>query len=327
MTETQVLVAAGGLILLCIGALGFALFGSSEPNRARKFRREQKAPVERKGGSAGFKALFAAEQQSAADRLREMAEEQQRAEKANLRLRLVQAGVETSPARFLAGFYIAALAVGAVAYVATGNPFVAGAVAVIIGFLGPRSVLSSRTKRRLKQFSEHFPGALDIIIRGVRSGLPVSESLKIVSKESPAPVGPEIERLVVGSSLGQSLHDGLDQMAMRVPSKDVNFFRTVLAIQQKTGGNLAETLENLSNVLRERKKMKLKVHALSSEARMSAIIIGSLPFVVGLLVYILRPDYIALLFEDPRGHWMIGGGLVWMSFGVMAMRSMVRFEV
>ncbi len=327
MTEDQMLLAVGGLALLCVGALALALFSNSSPNRARQLKRERNAPAARRAKPSGFAALFKKEPQSAVDRLRELADEQKRSERANLRLRMTQAGLSSSPAQFLLVFYLVGAALGAGAFIGTGQALAGGAVAVAVGFLGPRTILSRRIKRRVRKFSEHFPVALDVIIRGVRSGLPVSESLKIVANEVPDPVGPEIERLIVGASMGQSMEDGLQQMALRVPSQDVNFFRTVLSIQQKTGGNLAETLENLANVLRERKKMKLKVRALSSEARMSAIIVGSLPFLVAGLVYVLRPDYIEILFNDPRGHYLLAGGLVWMSFGIMMMRSMVRFEI
>lgn len=326
MTDNT-LFLVGGLALVCIAALGFFLFGGSKPNRARQFVRGEERETSARARSGGFKALFKPEKQSAVDRLREMSEEQERNERANLRLRLTQAGVESSPAEFLLIFYLVGAVIGAAAFVATGKALAGAFCAVAVGFLGPRFVLSGKIKRRVRKFSEHFPVALDIIVRGVRSGLPVSESLKIAANEAQAPVGPEIERLIIGASLGQSIEDGLKQMAMRVPSQDVNFFRTVLSIQQKTGGNLAETLENLANVLRERKKMKLKVRALSSEARMSAIIVGSLPFLVGALVYFLRPDYIMMLFSDPRGQRLLLGGLVWMSFGVLMMRNMVRFEI
>lgn len=327
MTDTEILIAVGGLAVLAIGAIAFALFSDGKPNRAEQFKRGAAAPAKAARGQGGFKALFNNEPQTAVDRLRELAEEQKRIERANLRLRITQAGLTSSPAQFLLGFYLVGAAIGAGAFMATGQALAGAAAAVAVGFMGPKIILKRRINARVRKFSEHFPIALDVIVRGVRSGLPVSESLKIVANEVPDPVGSEIERLIVGASLGQSMEDGLRQMAMRVPSQDVNFFRTVLSIQQKTGGNLAETLENLSNVLRERKKMKLKIRALSSEARMSAIIVGSLPFIVAGLVYLLRPDYITIMFVDSRGQYLLLGGMVWMSFGILMMRKMVRFKV
>ncbi|MCI4663337.1 MAG: type II secretion system F family protein [Neomegalonema sp.] len=327
MTE-QTLLLTILLVIISIGALAYVLF-STEENRARDIaKRGGRGQLGSGAENSSFlDGLFGREPKTAVDRLRRLTEEQKHGRQANLRARMMQAGLEMQPMQFLMVFHTVGTGVGAGVYFASGQLLFAAAAAIIVGFWGPRTFLARRISSRIRRFNEHFPGALDIIVRGVRSGMPVSESLKLVSTEAPAPVGPEFERIVTSITLGVTFEDALKQLAMRVPSTEVQFFRTVLSIQQKSGGNLAETLSNLSLVLRERKKMKKKVYALSSEARMSAIIIGSLPFIVGILVYLLRPDYIMILFNNPTGLWLLGGGMVWMCCGILMMRSMVRFEV
>ncbi len=180
---------------------------------------------------------------------------------------------------------------------------------------------------RLKKFTEEFPNAMDIIVRGIKSGLPVNDGLKIIAKESPAPLGPEFQRLVENVGVGMSLDGALERMSESMPSPELRFFTIVISIQAKTGGNLAEALGNLSLVLRARKMMREKIKALSSEAIASASIIGSLPPAVGTMITLTRPQYLAPMFTDPRGQLMLLGGAVWMFLGIMAMRKMINFKI
>lgn len=204
-------------------------------------------------------------------------------------------------------------------YVALG----AGAVA---GFGFPRWFLMFSVGRRKKAFLREFANAIDVIVRGVKSGLPLNECLKIIAAESPEPVGPEFKSIIEGLKVGVTLEEGLRRMYQRMPLAEVNFFQIVLVIQQKTGGNLAEALSNLSAVLRDRKRLQGKIQALSSEAKASAGIIGSLPFIVGLLVYFTSPDYIILLFTERVGNFVLLCSLVWMSMGIFVMKKMINFK-
>ena len=190
----------------------------------------------------------------------------------------------------------------------------------------PRWVLSYMAAGRQKKFTEEFPNAMDILVRGIKSGLPVHDGLKIIAKESQPPLGEEFQRVVENVGVGMSLEGALEKMSERMPAPELRFFTIVIAIQAKTGGNLAEALNNLSSVLRARKMMREKIKALSSEAIASASIIGVLPPGVGLMITITRPAYIHVMFTDPRGQLMFLGGAFWMFCGIMMMRKMINFK-
>ena len=206
------------------------------------------------------------------------------------------------------------------------NIFLAIGIAVILGAGLPRWVVGFIGKRRMKKFSGEFANAVDVIVRGIKSGLPVHECFKIIARESPAPLGPEFQRLVEEIGVGLTLQQALEKMFERMPTPELRFFTIVIAIQQKTGGNLAEALSNLTTVLRARRMMGEKIKALSSEAMASAGIIGSLPPVVMGLVFITTPAYMMLLFTDPRGQVMLLGAALWMSAGVFVMKRMIAFK-
>jgi tight adherence protein B len=190
----------------------------------------------------------------------------------------------------------------------------------------PRWILGFLTKRRMKKFGEEFPNAADIIVRGIRSGLPVNDCMKMIARESPEPVASEFRQLVESGAMGVSLEQTLEKMYERMPTAEVRFFAIVLSIQAKTGGNLAEALHNLSTVLRARKLMVEKIKAMSGEAVASAMIIGSLPPGVMCLVYVTAPSYMSQMFTDPRGHFLLLGGGIWMSLGIFVMRKMINFK-
>ena len=182
-------------------------------------------------------------------------------------------------------------------------------------------------RSRQKTFTSHFANAVDVVVRGIKSGLPVGECLNIIGREAPEPVGEEFRNLVEGQKIGLSLEELLNRGLERIPTTEYKFFAIVLQIQQKTGGNLARTLENLSNVLRERKKMRDKIKSLSSEAKSSAMIIGSLPFFVCGMISLLNPDYMKLLFTTTVGNVLLGIGLGWMGLGVLVMSKMINFKI
>lgn len=204
-------------------------------------------------------------------------------------------------------------------YVALGGGFVVG-----MGI--PRWYLGFSIGRRKKAFLKEFANSIDIIVRGVKSGLPLNECLKIIAQESSEPVAPEFRNIIEGLKVGVTLEDGLKRMYERMPVAEVNFFQIVLTIQQKTGGNLSEALGNLSAVLRDRKRLQGKIQALSSEAKASAGIIGSLPIIVATLVYLTTPDYIALLFTERFGNFLLLICGTWMGVGIFVMKKMINFK-
>ena len=250
----------------------------------------------------------------------------ERKAKVTIGARLQQAGLSTTPRVFWAISAALALIAGALAGVALHNPLAAAGAAFVGGFGLPRWVLGVMCKGRLKKFTEEFPNSVDVIVRGIKSGLPVHDCLDVIARESPEPLAGEFRRLMEGIGMGQELSTALDKMYTRMPTSEVRFFSIVMAIQQKTGGNLAEALGNLSTVLRARKLMREKIKAMSGEAVASASIIGVLPPGLLVAVSLLQPTYMMAMFTDPRGHiaLMASGGI--MAFGVFIMRRMINFK-
>jgi tight adherence protein B len=190
----------------------------------------------------------------------------------------------------------------------------------------PFWLLSFLKKRRENRFLNTFPDAVDVIVRGIKAGLPLLDSLRVIATEAPEPVRSEFKTIIETQTIGLPLGEACQKLYERMPLPEANFFGIVIAIQQKAGGNLSEALGNLSRVLRDRKKMKAKIQAMSMEAKASAVIIGSLPVAVGFLVYITSPTYIELLWTHPLGQMMICGCAVWMSTGVFVMKKMINFD-
>lgn len=250
-----------------------------------------------------------------------------------LALRLKRTGKKWTLARYMA-ICVGASALIAVAVMSMGAPILfAILIGVFVGMGFPHLFVGKLIAKRVADFNARFPDAIDLLVRGLRSGLPIAETLQAVSTEVPGPVGVEfkqvIERIRIGKSMELALQDSADTMG----TPEFQFFCITLAIQRETGGNLAETLANLSEVLRKRAQMKLKIKAMSSEAKASAWIVGALPFLVFILVYIMNPDYLAAFFPwsgelyDQRVMITGIGGLIWMSIGVFIMAKMVNFEI
>lgn len=259
-------------------------------------------------------------------REREEANRKNRAAGKSIGDRIKQAGWSFSETNFWVVSAVAAVAAAAGVYIANLGYLAAVGAAFVVGLGLPRWVLGFAISRRQKKFQSQFADALDVIVRGVKSGLPLNECLKIISTESAQPLAGEFETLVDGLAMGAQLDQGLNKMFQRMPTQEVNFFAIVLGIQAKAGGNLSEALGNLSAVLRSRKLLREKIKALSSEAKASAMIIGALPIIVMFLVYLTTPDYIMELFTDQLGHLilMIAAGL--MSCGIYIMRQMINFD-
>jgi tight adherence protein B len=200
------------------------------------------------------------------------------------------------------------------------------ALAFAAGCGAPLWLLKYLKKRREKRFLNDFPDAVDVIVRGIKAGLPLLDSLKIIAAEAQEPIKSEFKSIVETQTIGMPIGEACAKLHERMPLPESNFFGIVISIQQKAGGNLSEALGNLSRVLRDRKKMKAKIQAMSMEAKASASIIGSLPIAVGALVYLTSPDYISLLWTADLGRIMIAGCVMWMSIGIFVMKQMINFD-
>jgi tight adherence protein B len=258
--------------------------------------------------------------------LKDLEARRQKEKRVPLTVRLTQAGLSWTPQKFwvvsaiiAAVFFVVALLVGGGLMGAAGLAF-AGGLGV------PRWLLSYLKKRREKAFLNALPDAVDVIVRGIKAGLPLFESIKVVAADSPEPLRSEFLAIIETQAIGMPLGEACARLYDRMPLPEANFFGIVVSIQQKSGGNLSEALGNLSKVLRDRKKMKEKIQAMSMEAKASAGIIGSLPPIVMLLVYITTPQYISLLWTHPTGQLMLVGCVVWMSIGVLVMKKMINFD-
>jgi tight adherence protein B len=329
---TLILIAIGLTVALAVGGAAFAFLGASSEAKANK--RVAAAARGTTGRGAAAKAGADTGGESNAKRRKQVQEtlkeierkQEQVKQRPTLGAMLDQANWNID----VRMFYIITLSVGVVTIGAFFLMGYAWYVAIGIGFavgLGfPRWLLNFTIKRRKKAITSELANAIDVIVRGVKAGLPLNECLKIIANETPDPVGPEFRQIVEGSKVGVTLEDGLKRMYDRMPIAEVNFFQIVLTIQQKTGGNLSEALGNLSGVLRDRKRLHGKIQALSSEAKASAGIIGSLPIVVMGLVYLTTPQYIALLFTERFGNFLLLCCAAWMSVGIFVMKKMISFK-
>ncbi|TCJ38921.1 type II secretion system F family protein [Parafrankia sp. BMG5.11] len=220
-----------------------------------------------------------------------------------------------------------ALAVAVILYLRTGAPMLSLGLGLFAGAGIPHFVVNFHVKRRTNRFNAKFPDAIELLVRGLRSGLPVTETLTIVSHEVPGPVGEEFKAITDRIRVGRTMEEALQETADRLGIPEFNFFCITLAIQRETGGNLAETLSNLADVLRKRGQMKLKIKAMSSESKASAYIVGALPFIVFIMIWWINPGYVGGFFTEDRLIVAGLGGMVWMGIGVFIMAKMVSFEI
>ncbi len=258
--------------------------------------------------------------------LKELDERHKKSKSAPLSVRIAQAGLSWTKRQFAfisAGMGLATFLLSL--FFGTGL-----IIAAAIGFAGafgvPRWLLSYLKKRREKKFLNGFPDAVDVIVRGVKAGLPLLDCIKMIALEAPEPLKSEFRVILETQAIGMPLGEACGKLYERTPLPEANFFGIVVAIQQKAGGNLSEALGNLSRVLRDRKKMKAKIQAMSQEAKASAGIIGALPIAVMTLVYLTSPQYISLLFTTSIGNMMLAASAVWMATGVMVMKKMINFD-
>jgi tight adherence protein B len=244
-----------------------------------------------------------------------------------LQLRLSQTGKNWQLGKYM--IISVGLAVGMIALLLfQGLPvLLAITVGLLIGVALPHMVVSKMIKRRIKQFNAKFPDAIELMVRGLRSGLPISETMQVVAEEIPDPVGCEFRAVTDKMKIGRTMDAALNETSLRLGTPEFQFFVISLAIQRETGGNLAETLSNLADVLRKRAAMKLKIRAMSSESKASAYIIGALPFIVFGLIWWINGDYMQNFFIDERLMIAGGGGIVWMGIGAFIMSRMINFEI
>lgn len=344
MSQSELMIyGIAALAFVAVVGVGLAFFGDSAQDKARKRARSVSS------GGGGTTSVNK-EREEVSQRRREnqrmlakLREDGATRKKSlipqNIGTKIGQAGFSFSPTAFWIGslvlgivFAVLAFVSGAEGIVAWGmelksRPVMIAASGVAGGVGLPRWILGFLAKRRSAKLTRQFGDGIDIIVRGVKSGLPLNECLRIIARESPAPLGPEFVTLTDALAMGTDLERALQNFYKRVPLPEINFFVIVLTIQSKSGGNLSEALGNLSSVIRQRRMMREKVKAMSSEAKASGMIIGALPFVVGGMVFMSSPDYIMELFITETGHFLIVLGASMMSAGIFVMRKMINFDM
>jgi len=327
-----VFVATVFLAVLGVGGVAYAVIAPMLSKREQSNKRMTVAAGARGGRHRSSRDGSAADtnaqrRKQVQDTLKELDKAQEaRKQTLTLRARIEQAGLEITTREFFIGSAILGIVVFIVMSLTGQMMLVSLLSGFAAGFGFPRWLLSFLRQRRLKQFMDEFANAVDVIVRGLKAGLPLHDCIMIIATEAQGPVRDEFKQLVEGQKVGIALDQGLQKMTERVPLSDLRFFHIVISIQQKTGGNLSEALSNLSKVLRDRKTLKGKIAAMSQEAKSSAGIIGVLPPGVMGLIYLTTPDYIGLLFNERMGQAMLVGGALWMLMGVLVMKKMVSFD-
>ena len=264
--------------------------------------------------------------QQVQDTIKDIEAKQKPKKRVRLRIRLIRAGLSMKPSTYYLLSCLAGVVGGFIVLVTGSSPLVSLLAAFACGFGLPRWILARMIKRRQAKFLLQFANSIDIIVRGIKSGLAFSDCMQIIARESPEPVRSEFADLVAQQKVGVPLSGAFERMFERMPLQEVNFFAIVIAIQNQIGGNLAEVLSNLAQVLRDRYRLEAKVRAFSAEAKASAIIIGALPPCVMLAVFFTSPGYISILWHDKLGNIMLIGGAIWMLIGVLVMRKMINFD-
>lgn len=318
------------LLLVAVGLMAFMVLGYlafSGPSVAKESARRLQAVRYRHSEStidrveAQLKKAVAARK----PKMHQIAGSESRI--AALALRLHRTGKGWTLSQYAYASAGIALGVCVLMYLKTGAALLSLGFGLIVGAGVPHMVVGSAIKKRTVAFTSKFPDAIELLVRGLRSGLPVTETLGVIASEVPGPVGEEFKSITERIKIGKTMEDALQDTADRLNMPEFSFFCITLAIQRETGGNLAETLSNLADVLRKRGQMKLKIKAMSSESKASAMIVGALPFIVFGLIWFVNPEYIGGFFVDERLIAVGLGGLVWMSLGVFIMSKMVSFEI
>ena len=316
------MIAAGTILFFVLVALAFA-----GPSSGKATTRRLSAIKLRHSDSADVRVEQQMRKVVAARRPLIFADGQQINYADKLRLRLAQTGKKWTLQQYMYASGGLAFVIMAILLLNGASFFIGLFSGLLIGAGLPHMVVNFLMGRRIKNFTTNFPDAIELLVRGLKSGMPVSETLSVIAKEIAGPVGEEFKLVVEKIKIGKSMEEALQETADRLGTPEFQFFVITLAIQRETGGNLAETLANLADVLRKRAQMKLKIRAMSSESKASAYIVGSLPFFVSGMIWMINPKYIEGFFHEPR--LMIAGvvGAVWMAIGAFIMAKMVNFEI
>ncbi|WP_407520045.1 type II secretion system F family protein [Methylobacterium oryzisoli] len=322
MSDPKTLMVAG-LCAVAAACVAYAVVVPLLPSEARPAKRQQ-AVIGRRNAGERIQAVNRREQ--VAKSLKDL-DDKEKKSRPSLELRLAQAGLGLSRKTFIIYSAVGAGLCALAALILSGNLLLTLAVAFATGLGVPQWLLGYLRKRRVMRFVRELPNAMDVIVRGIRSGLPIGDCLRIIGREAPEPLKSEFRLIVEAQALGLSLPESVAKLHERMPVPEVNFFAIVIGIQSKAGGNLSEALGNLSRVLRERHKMSEKVSAMSMEARASAGIIASLPFVVAVLCWLSSPAYIALLWTTQVGQIALVLSGLWMLVGIVVMRRMITFDI
>jgi tight adherence protein B len=328
LDQTFIIFGVAAIAFGIVVTIGF-VFAGGRTSQERAVQRAQTIGGAGRGDARRARAPVASNAETRRRQIMKSLQEQERQQKkARLTLanKLKQAGLNASPMQFWLASGAFGLVVAFFCFIMRLNPLVALGLGGAAGFGLPQWVLGFLAKRRTGKFTAAFSDAMDIIVRGIKSGLPVHDCLKIIGRETAEPLAGEFRRLVENIGVGMNLDQALEKLYEHMPTAEVRFFSIVMNIQQKTGGNLAEALNNLSMVLRARKLMKEKVKALSSEATSSAFIIGAMPPGVVVLIMIWTPSYMSPMFSDHRGWLMLGGSAIWMGLGIFVMARMINFK-
>ena len=319
------------LAVITVGALAYAVMYNSISNdkktsqRMKNFQVDKQTKVKAQAKRVDEKSRRKARENA----LKNVEDQRSTGKKANappLSSKIVQAGMTIS----VRSFYIVSVVLFVIVFLVTlvmGVPLhIGGGIAFAVGFGLPRMVVAFKRARRFKAFTLIFPNAIDIIVRGIRSGLPLNDCMRIIAQDADEPVRGEFKKMIEATQMGIPVPEACERLYESIPTPETNFFSIVIAIQSSAGGNLSEALSGLSKVLRERRKMADKIKSFSSEAKTSAIIIGSLPFVVALAVYITTPGYIDLLWQTESGHSVLMFIAGSMGLGIGVMKKMINFK-
>lgn len=325
--ETLLITVLAVLAAVAVAGIGWVLAGMKKSPADKRMARLSTGAGRTKRMAHDLETESGNRRKHVEDTLSEL-DRRQKEEKAKLtlRLRLDRAGLETEEKTFYILSVVFGVFVVGISFLFGMPPAAALLGGFAAGFGLPRWVINFLINRRQNAFTAEFANAVDVIVRGIKSGLPVNDCLRIVATESAEPVRGEFSELVESLKLGISMDQALSRIFERMPLAEVNFFMIVMVIQQQTGGNLSEALGNLSKVLRDRKKMRGKIQAMSQEAKSSAAIIGALPPGVMAMITMTSPEYMSLLYTTTTGTAIIIGGLLWMFTGVLVMRKMINFQ-
>ena len=319
------------LVTLAIGAaIYFFMFDrvSNEVRQEQRFRTIRDRNDYDRVHAAARIADAAKRKKTVQESLRELEERQKEktSRAVGLKKQIQQAGLKLTMRQFVLVSAVCGVLFFVIAFLA-GAPLMVSLVAGPVGALGfPRWMVSRLRRRRMNKFLDEFPNAVDVIVRGVKAGLPINDCLGIIARESKEPIASEFRRVIEAQQMGLPLSQAVSKLYDNMPLAESNFFAIVISIQQSAGGNLSEALGNLAKVLRDRKKMKAKIQAMSAEAKASGGIIGALPFVVMILVYLTTPDYIKILFTDQTGNIVLICAGLWMTIGILVMKKMINFD-